>query len=244
MKCTDCGIQIIGRVYTRAIFSVYGKIVQNVCGSCYMSVSNRYNFKFSGWKTFGEEMPKATLSYEALTSDQDGNVTEGAYRLKLEGNFKQHIEPIVIFIKASIPSSDRTYDPNTYEWFYHEKYHDLMKHALSGSRFTLSYTITKEQFTELKRKQDEWAKQAGQTFQTKNYDTDNDIIKFAAFLAEASEGAFGSIEEVKNLSKETATNFWKKALRFFHPDLHPERAAQASELNEVWTRLKEGYYIK
>jgi len=195
------------------------------------------------------EMPKATLSYEALNIDTEGNVTEGAYRLKLEGNFKQHIEPIVKFIKATIPSNDRTYDPNTYEWFYHEKWHPLMDMAFKGSQFSVQYTITKEAFTELKRKQSEWAKQAGQSFQTKQYNTSEDIEKFAFLLNEAGfsqpNGTFtGIVEYLENIPKDIAISLYKKAIRFFHPDLHPDRATQASELNEVFSRLKESYYIK
>jgi len=201
-----------------------------------------YSYDFDG----ETEMPKATLSYEALKLSSEGEILEGAYRLKLEGNFKQHIEPVVKFIKTSVPSSDRTYDPTTFEWFYHEKYHDLMKLALSGSHFTVNYTVTKEQFVELKRKQDEFAKQAGQALQTKQYPVDDDINKFASLLSTAhvSNGTVFTKVALETWNKETATMFYKKAIKFFHPDLHPERAAQASELNEVWTRLKEGYYIK
>ena len=103
MKCADCGKQIIGRVWTKAIISVHGKIILSICNSCYNSIANKYIFSFSGWKNIGdEEMPKATLSYEALQLDSEGIPTEGAYKLKLEGNFKTHIEPIVKFIKATI----------------------------------------------------------------------------------------------------------------------------------------------
>lgn len=188
------------------------------------------------------EMPKATLSYEALQLDSEGIPTEGAYKLKLEGDFKTHIEPIVKFIKTAIPSSDRTYDPTTYEWAFHEKYYPLMEQAFKGSHFQVSFTVRKEDFVELKRKQAEFAKQAGQTFQTRQYDTNADLITFAELLEEAN--LIKCINDVKDWSRETATSFWKKALRAFHPDLHPEKANHASTLNEVWSRLKESYYIK
>jgi hypothetical protein len=194
-------------------------------------------------------MPKATLSYEALAVDTEGNVTEGAYRLKLEGNFKQHIEPIVKFIKSSIPSSERTYDPTTYEWFYHEKWHPFMEQAFKGSHYTIVYGVTKEAFTELKRKQAEWAKQAGQAFQTKQYDTNEDLEKFQELLIDSASNKDLLIEVpiydvVKAWTRQQAEKAYKRAIRFYHPDLHPERAVQASELNEVFTRLKESYYIK
>lgn len=190
----------------------------------------------------GEEMPKATLSYEALQIDTEGNVIEGAYKLKLEGNFKSDIEPMVTFVKAAIPSSDRTYDPITREWFYHEKFHPTMEQALKGSRFALNYTVTKEQFVELKRKQDEFARQAGQTFQVKQYDTNEDLAKFGSLLRQS--GVTSPISEISTWAREQALKAYRFAIKFFHPDLHPERAEQASELNEVWSRLKEGYYIK
>lgn len=191
------------------------------------------------------EMPKAILSYEALQLDSEGIPTEGAYKLKLEGNFKTHIEPIVKFIKASIPSSDRTYDPNTYEWAFHERFWPLMEQAFKGSHFQVSFTVRKEDFVELKRKQAEFAKQAGQNFAQRQVPVEEDIQKFIQLLLPIEIGKNGDFTaEVKSWNREEAIKAWKKALRFYHPDLHPERAAQASELNEVWSRLKEGYYIK
>lgn len=197
--------------------------------------------------TEDEEMPKATLSYEALQLDSEGLPTEGAYKLKLEGNFKTHIEPIVKFIKASIPSSDRTYDPTTYEWAFHERFWPLMEQAFKGSHFQVSFTVRKEDFVELKRKQAEFAKQAGQSFATRQYDTNEDIKQFFQLLQQALPATLATestLDKVSNWTKEQALKGYKIAIRFFHPDLHPERAAQASELNEVWSRLKKGYYIK
>ena len=190
------------------------------------------------------EMPKAILSYEALQLDSEGIPTEGAYKLKLEGNFKTHIEPIVKFIKAAIPSSDRTYDPTTYEWAFHEKYWPLMEQAFKGSHFTVQFTVPKEDFVELKRKQAEFAKQAGQTFATRQYSIDDDVRNFFTLLDKAGLVTHTKLDEIKEWTKEQAIAMYKKAIRKFHPDLFPDRAAQASELNEVWSRLKESYYIK
>lgn len=241
VPCQFCGIIMN--------ISVVGQLsnVSYTCGNCFIArFQSKKRNSFSNQYEGVWEMPKATLSYEALQLSPEGEILEGAYRLKLEGNLKQHIEPVVKFIKTSVPSSDRTYEPTTFEWFYHEKYHDLMKLALSGSHFTVNYTVTKEQFVELKRKQDEFAKQAGQAFQTKQYPVDDDINKFASLLSTAhvSNGTIFTKVALETWNKETATMFYKKAIKFFHPDLHPERAAQASELNEVFTRLKETYYLK
>lgn len=198
------------------------------------------------WNNGDIEMPKAMLSYEALQLDSEGIPTEGAYKLKLEGNFKTHIEPIVKFIKASIPSSDRTYDPTTYEWAFHEKFWPLMEQAFKGSHFQVSFTVRKEDFVELKRKQAEFAKQAGQSFATRQVPVEEDLNKFAQLLTTAANGngSIFTLTALQTWNKEIANQFYKKAIRFFHPDLHPERAAQAAELNEIWSRLKEGYYIK
>lgn len=207
----------------------------------FVNFQNQY---LVNWTTIDEveEMPKATLSYEALALDNEGIPTEGAYKLKLEGNFKTHIEPIVKFIKASIPSSDRTYDPTTYEWAFHERFWPLMEQAFKGSHFQVSFTVRKEDFVELKRKQAEFAKQAGQTFQTQQYPVDIDVETFGKLIAATSSNITNG--EYKNWSREQAIAAYKKAIRFYHPDLHPERAAQASELNEIWSRLKDSYYIK
>lgn len=252
MLCVDCGVQITGKVYTKALISAQGRIIQNICQNCYNYYNLRYKFgikfKFRRFTTgqifdpdlMENEMPKAILSYEALQLDSEGIPTEGAYKLKLEGNFKTHIEPIVKFIKATIPSSDRTYDPTTYEWAFHERFWPLMEQAFKGSHFQVQFTVRKEDFVELKRKQAEFAKQAGQSFQTKQYSTDEDINKFASLLLQASIPATGYLD----WTKEEAMKIYKRAIRFFHPDLHPERASQASELNEVFSRLKESYYIK
>ena len=233
-----------GHIYTVPIKYSKFKFASNY-GMSNSKLVNTFADQYEGvW-----EMPKATLSYEALQLDSEGQVLEGAYRLKLEGNFKQHIEPIVKFIKMSIPSSERTYDPTTYEWFYHEKWHPIMQTALGGSHFSIVYNVTKEAFTELKRKQAEWAKQAGQAFQTKQYNTDEDVLKFSNLLVTANavlpeENQFTLVDKVAKFTRELAIAAYKKAIKFYHPDLHPERAEQASELNEVWSRLKEGYYIK
>lgn len=247
MTCFDCGKTINGIPYIRSIISIKGKITQYVCINCFNTAirnhfANFANQYLGNWNKIDEveEMPKATLSYEALQLDSEGIPTEGAYKLKLEGNFKTHIEPIVKFIKASIPSSDRTYDPTTYEWAFHERFWPLMEQAFKGSHFQVQFTVRKEDFVELKRKQAEFAKQAGQSFQTKQYSIDEDINKFASLLSQASISATGYLD----WTRQEAEKIWKRALRFFHPDLHPERAAQASELNEVWSRLKESYYIK
>lgn len=252
MTCVQCGNTIIGRAYTRAIISSKGKIVQNLCKACYDFIKKATYFQAYNFGSRipislkeDEEMPKAILSYEALQLDSEGIPTEGAYKLKLEGDFKRHIEPIVKFIKASIPSSDRTYDPTTYEWAFHEKYYPLMEQAFKGSHFQVSFTVRKEDFVELKRKQAEFAKQAGQSFAQRQVPVEEDIQKFIQLLLPIEIGKNGDFTvEVKSWNREEAIKAWKKALRFYHPDLHPERAAQASELNEVWSRLKEGYYIK
>lgn len=247
MTCDNCGLQINGKSYTKATFTAAKTIIYHICQNCYnlakkIAIAQAYGFGYKNPQNLfkDEEMPKATLSYEALQLDSEGIPTEGAYKLKLEGNFKQHIEPIVKFIKASIPSSDRTYDPTTYEWAFHEKFWPLMEQAFKGSHFQVSFIVRKEDFVELKRKQAEFAKQAGQTFQTKQYSTDEDMAKFGMLLSTANYGTKGYVD----WTREQALKAYKTIIRFFHPDLHPERAAQAAELNEVWTRLKEGYYIK
>lgn len=233
--CTSCGRVILpGETYHTWLNIPNGVLTSPISYDIFCS--NCYDPNFSG-----DFMPKATLSYEALQLDSEGIPTEGAYKLKLEGNFKQHIEPIVKFIKASIPSSDRTYDPTTYEWAFHEKFWPLMEQAFKGSHFQVSFTVRKEDFVELKRKQAEFAKQAGQTFQTRQYNTDEDLNLFGNLIAATN---YHNGNGYKNWNREEATAAYKKAIRFYHPDLHPERAAQAAELNEVWSRLKESYYIK
>ncbi len=204
------------------------------------------------WDTLeGEEMPKATLSYEALQLEEEtGNVLEGAYKLKLEGNFNTHVEPIVKMIKQLIPSSERTYEPTTREWFYHEKYHNTIKQLLDGLCYQIVFTIRKEDFVELKCKQTEWARQAEQQFKTQTYDTTQDILNYqdllirAGLVCDKTNTSIIAPMPIKDWNRENAEKAYKKAIRFFHPDLHPERAVQASQLNEIWSRLKEGYYIK
>lgn len=188
---------------------------------------------------FEDEMPTAKLTYELL-DEQSG---EGAYKLKLEGNFKHHIEPMVQFIKKFVPSADRTYDPTSFEWHYHERWQDIMLQAFKAGNWYVDYVISKEQYADLKRKQDEFARQAGQQFQTRQVPIEEDLQMFEKLLAPISNGDADFLE-LKNWSREQAIRAWKRALRFYHPDLHPERASQASQLNEVWGRLKEGYYIK
>jgi hypothetical protein len=235
-KCSNCQNIIDDNYLTVGQLRHFSSCVMPI----YHPLGSKINYTLIPYN--GDEMPKATLSYEALTTDNDGIPTEGAYKLKLEGNFKNHIEPIVKFIKASIPSSDRTYDPNTYEWAFHERYWPLMEQAFKGSHFQVQFTVRKEDFVELKRKQAEWAKQAGQNFQVKQYPVEADIMIFSNLIDKVGNGS--NLGTIRDWTRQEAEKAYKKAIRFFHPDLHPERASEASSLNEVWSRLKEGYYIK
>lgn len=219
---------------------VRGSFSQLLSPGIHAAFANILNLGFSS--SLGtQEMARAYLTYELL----DEATGEGAYKLKLEDkpyNFKKTIKPFVDFIKSIIPSSDRTYDPNTFEWHYHEKYHDIIEKALKGAQFQVTYVVAKKDFEELRRKQKEFEQKAGQSFSSRTIPVEQDLKNFEKLLKNA--GVLVLNGSLSALDKIGATALWKRALRFYHPDLHPERAAEASQLNEVWSRLKEGYYIK
>lgn len=187
------------------------------------------------WKLRNEEMARAYLTY-VLLNEQSG---EGAYKIKLEGHFKSQIKPFVDFIKSVIPSSDRTYDPTTYEWHYHEKYDDIIRKALKGTSFHITDVVTKEQYAELKRKQEEFAQ--ARPISTEMIPVEIDLKAFEALLLTAGVKWNNPPSE---WNKEVASKAYKKAIIYYHPDLHPEREEQSYQLNSIWRRLQESYYLK
>ncbi len=226
MNCPFCGHFIVQNLGNRKHQILYYNLVLNM--QCQDIIS---------WQGESTEMPRAYLEYLEL-NPQSG---EGAYKLKFEGHFKQYIQPMVTFIKATIPGSDRTYDPNTYEWFFHEKYFDVMKTALEGSNFRVEQGVTKEQFEELRKQQEEYARQAGQSFSVQKHDTNEDLKSFIALLVGAG---VKWKDDPANWSKDIAKKAYLRAIKYYHPDLNPGMIMMATQLNEVWSRLKEAYYIK
>lgn len=190
------------------------------------------------------EVKKATLTFEQL----DAVTGEGCYKLKLEGPFKQAIEPIVTFIKGLVPSSDRLYDPNSKEWTYSEKYDQFIRAALQAAGFHIDELISKQTFNEFKKKQEEAARAARQSYQQRIVPVGEDLQQFRDLLISAklvsNDNGIPAMKVIENWNREEAKKAWKKAFVFYHPDVHPERASQASQLNEVWSRLKENYYTK
>lgn len=245
--CNICGIR--SQAYT-----VCNPPTNYICNHCryvmalkYVNINYAITGRVSSKNTLdppkeSTEMAKATLEYIELNTNGNNNSgISGAYKLKLEGHFKRHIEPMVQFIKATIPGSDRTYDPNTYEWFFHEKYFDVMKTALQGSHFTVDISITKEVYEDFRRKQQEYAQQAGQTLSSQQHSTNDDLKIFIDLMANAG---LKWQKDPSEWNREIAEKAYKRTIRFYHPDLHPEKAAEAATLNEVWLRLKQSYYIK
>lgn len=230
MQCFYCS-KPATRTVTNASVS---QVILNVCKHCF------YWHGYSG----DSLMKKATFTFEQL----DANTGEGCYKLKLEGPFKTHIEPMVQFIKGLVPSSDRLYDPNSREWTYSEKYDQFIRTAIQAAGFQIDELISKQKFQEFKKKQEEAARSAGQSLQSRQIPIGQDLQQFRDLLISAlivsQDNGIPAMKIIENWTKEEAISAYKKAIRFYHPDLHPERAEQASQLNEVWSRLKEAYYIK
>ena len=165
-----------------------------------------------------------------------------AYRFAFKKGFSQGVIDI---IKKAIPANERdTSGPPKWEWFFSERWYELVKLALEGAGFKITI-ITKEEIDELRRKQAEAQQHA---WKPAVLSLDTELEKFRKLLFDANiihNNGRDSSEIVRQWSLEEAKQAYKKATRYYHPDLHPERAESMSVLNSTWMVLSDkekGYY--
>lgn len=202
-------------------------IFSGLCNSCYASFISNY---------FEEnEMKKASFQYEASVD---------AYKVNFSfRNYKRDLEGVINFIKTSVPSAERTYDPKTYTWYINEKYYAPLIQVLLSLGWDCDTKISKKQFEDFKKKQEEAAKAAGHSYQTRQRDKNEELSIFREILSNVGITTNG----LENLSLDEAKKLYRRAAILLHPDRNkdnPIAAEKMSILNSTWTFLQEGYYIK
>jgi hypothetical protein len=159
---------------------------------------------------------KASLIYDqasggySLKFDIDRYDREGWNKLKL----------VTGALKATIPASDRDYDPTSYTWFFHEKHFKTVRILVENGCGTSNVFVME--------------KPEEQTATAVFVALDVDVTKFLNYVGAAAE------DEIKDFDK--AKKFYRKAALKFHPDRNPNGAADMSALNEVWNRLQKDYW--
>jgi hypothetical protein len=139
-----------------------------------------------------------------------------AYQLKMKTDFDR-IEKVVNFLKATIPHSDRSWDPNTKTWTFIEKYLDgvekLCKVIYGNSEVAV---LTK----------------ASVEGQTKNQ----------AVASQTISGTDATLLEfMKLLPYEAAQKAYKAACFVLHPDRGGNMEAM-SKLNASWQKIEREVY--
>lgn len=138
---------------------------------------------------------------------------------------KQH-KGFLEILKKSIPSSERDYNPTTHEWFIQEKWLDIVV-QLTTLVFGEPYVARKEEWNNFQ-------------YSSTVIPTHTDLKKFDSILRDAAIITNGT--DVAKLERNDAVKLYRKAALILHPDKNPANAAIMSQLNEVFTRLKQTYY--
>jgi len=142
----------------------------------------------------------------------------GAYSLKFENTFKwDQMQGVLIWIKQTIPSQEREYDPETKTWYIHEKYVDKLKELieLMHNDFDLEFV----------------SKPDNQTYTAHFVPTETYLEIFKKI----------SGIDISKLDISEAKKIYRRTSMYLHPDKNPDRpdiSARMYELNEAWDQLQ------
>ena len=165
-----------------------------------------------------EALPKVTVS---ITWDC---ITNAAYRVSFTniGRHWSKCEIIITFIKQTIPTSQREYDPDLKMWFVGESYIQSIVDMCSAiPDFDVCFTPKPEE-----------------VFTTKMHSKEEDYATFKRMLSLAHiEFSDCNLTDFKY-----AKRAYLRAAMQLHPDRAPDMAAEMSTLNETWTRLQHSYF--
>jgi hypothetical protein len=158
-----------------------------------------------------------------VTVSLSWSTTIGAYELKFDNAFNQwdKVQAIIAWIKMTVPSSERDYDPDTKIWTLHEKFFTFLKGVLD----------TVDDFdTSVFEKPD--ASSYGQT-KFVPLDEYTNLFKFVTGM------------DIKTMEFKDAQKVYRIHAMRMHPDKNPDDASSGqkmAEFNEAWDVIKERHY--
>lgn len=144
-----------------------------------------------------------------------------------KGAWKENIQPIIEILKATIPSSNRAYDPSSHKWEiaieYWEPYRALIKQL--GGIFQEEQEVKSAEIPNIHVPEDYAANFFHEQAPLQEVETKESLVaKLSQYLGVTI--AAQELSELKTLYRQKA--------RQLHPDLGGD-AAKMSELNRLWT---------
>ena len=155
---------------------------------------------------------KVTLSWSSMI---------GAYNLKFDNAYSNFtkVKAVIAWIKMTIPSNERDYDPDTYEWVIHEKYFVMLRDVIKGvGDFDATFFEKPEGSSQ---------------------------IKFVPLDEYMKLFTYVTGQELAKLEFKEAQRAYRLAAMKMHPDRHPDNpnaGQRMSEFNEAWDVIKERHF--
>ncbi len=161
----------------------------------------------------GDTMPKVIVVHDAETASYD-------IKFEYKGNAAwDAVTGVIAVIKATIPVSDRAYDPGTNIWSVAEKYWPALKELLEHSTFQIeeSKKLRLEDFF---------------------YEAPAPAGPTRSSLGDSICKLLGVTSDVLNDDAALKKAYRKKALEL-HPDKNNGDGSRMSELNSIWSQYNE-----
>ena len=158
-------------------------------------------------------MPKVIVVHDAETASYD-------IKFEYKGNAAwDAVTGVIAVIKATIPVSDRAYDPGTNIWSVAEKYWPALKELLEHSTFQIeeSKKLRLEDFF---------------------YEAPAPAGPTRSSLGDSICKLLGVTSDVLNDDAALKKAYRKKALEL-HPDKNNGDGSRMSELNSIWSQYNE-----
>lgn len=152
------------------------------------------------------------------------------------------------FLKKVIPSHLRTSSgPPDWYWYFGRDFFEVVKTLFEGLQDKYKrkmYEVRVVSEVEVKKLQEEQANASHSwTPSTRSVSIDEELHKFYDLVPHNGT----SFDVVRNMSLDEAKKLYRKGANVYHPDRNngsPSAASKMCELNEVWSLLKEIYYLK
>lgn len=178
----------------------------------------------SAYKRRTSWMEQSTVIQVSLIWD---SLTNAGYIFSMKPFIKQKCEPIILWIKGTVPVSQREYDPQTYSWFIGEKFALQLKDVIEtfGSDYNINFVEKPEAAptAAFHSKEDDFVRL-------------KDIFELAGIITSEQKKEFTT-----EFSEDGCKKFYFKAAMKLHPDYNKSEASAKlmAEMTEIWARLKQ-----